>query len=100
MRILEDILIKPIVTEKSTALGENLNRYSFIVRKDANKIQIKEAVEKMYEVSVTEVRTMVMPGKNKIPYTAKGLSKGRKPSFKKAIVSIAEGEEIDFYSNI
>ena len=66
MRILEDILIKPIVTEKSTALGENLNRYSFIVRKDANKIQIKEAVEKMYEVSVTEVRTMVMPGKNKI----------------------------------
>ena len=54
----------------------------------------------MYEVSVTEVRTMVMPGKNKIRYTAKGLSKGRKPSFKKAIVSIAEGEEIDFYSNI
>ena len=100
MRILEDILTKPIVTEKSTALGENLNRYSFVVRKDANKIQIKEAVEKMYEVSVTEVRTMVMPGKNKIRYTAKGLSKGRKPSFKKAIVSIAEGEEIDFYSNI
>ena len=97
---LKDILIRPIVTEKTTTYLGTDQTYAFEVGLDANKIQIKEAVEKMYEVSVTEVRTMVMPGKNKIRYTAKGLRKGRKPSFKKAIVSIAEGEEIDFYSNI
>lgn len=95
-----DILLKPIVTEKMTTLGEDLNRYGFIVNKDANKIQIKQAVEKMYGVSVESVNTMRYGGKMKSRFTKSGVITGKTKSFKKAIITLAEGEAIDFYSNI
>jgi large subunit ribosomal protein L23 len=95
-----DILLKPIVTEKMNTLGEDLNRYGFLVHKDANKIQIKQAVEKMYGVSVESVNTMRYGGKMKSRYTQSGIITGKTKSYKKAIITLAEGETIDFYSNI
>lgn len=95
-----EILIKPIVTEKMTDQGEKLNRYGFVVDKHANKVQIKQAVEELYDVTVTDVNTMRYAGKAKTRYTRSGIQSGRTASFKKAIVTIAEGEAIDFYSNI
>ena len=100
MRIIEDILIKPVVTEKSNATQEKLNRFTFIVARDANKLVIKEAVEAMYGVSVDKVRTNVVPAKAKTRFTKSGVASGRKPAYKKAIVSLVEGDTIDFYSNI
>ena len=93
-------MIKPIVTEKATALSEKLNRYTFCVSPDANKYQIKNLVEELYGVKVTSVNTMNYEGKRKQRYTKAGLIRGKKPSFKKAIVTLAEGETIEFYSNI
>ncbi len=95
-----DILIKPIVTEKMTQQGEDLNRYGFIVIKTANKIQIKKAIEEMYDVTVETVNTMRYSGKRKSRFTKSGIIEGRSNSFKKAIVTLVEGEQIDFYSNI
>jgi large subunit ribosomal protein L23 len=95
-----DILLKPIVTEKMNTQGEDLNRYGFLVHKDANKIQIKQAVEKMYGVSVESVNTMRYGGKMKSRYTKSGIISGKTKSYKKAIITLAEGETIDFYSNI
>jgi large subunit ribosomal protein L23 len=95
-----DILIKPIVTEKMTDQGEKLNRYGFIVRKEADKKQIKQAVEELYSVSVASVNTMVYGGKNKSRYTKAGVIKGRTASYKKAVITLIEGDTIDFYSNI
>lgn len=95
-----DILLKPIVTEKMTEQGEDLNRYGFVVDKRANKIQIKKAVEEMYGVSVDSVNTMRYLGKKKSRYTKSGIIEGRSKSYKKAIVTLVEGEKIDFYSNI
>lgn len=94
------IIIKPIVTEKMTALGEKLQRYGFIVKKDVNKLQIKKAVEELYGVDVTEVNTMNYAGKTKSRFTKAGVVKGSSGAYKKAIVTLAEGETIDFYSNI
>ncbi|MEA3317896.1 MAG: 50S ribosomal protein L23 [Bacteroidota bacterium] len=95
-----DILVKPIVTEKMTQQGEDLNRYGFIVNKLANKIQIKKAVEEMYDVTVESVNTMRYLGKRKSRFTKSGIIEGRSNSIKKAIVTLVEGEQIDFYSNI
>ena len=95
-----NILIKPIVTEKMTAQGEDFNRYGFVVAKDANKLQIKQAVEEFYDVKVAEVNTMRYAGKRKQRYTKSGVSVGQTSSYKKAVVTLAEGEVIDFYSNI
>ena len=95
-----NILIKPIVTEKMTAQGEDFNRYGFVVDKSANKLQIKKAVEELYNVKVSEVNTMRYSGKRKQRYTKSGISVGRTNSYKKAVVTLAEGEVIDFYSNI
>ena len=95
-----NILLKPIVTEKMTAQGEDMNRFGFIVDKNANKIQIKKAVEEMYGVNVVAVNTMIYAGKNKSRYTRTGIITGRTKSLKKAIVTLAEGDTIDFYSNI
>jgi len=95
-----NILIKPIVTEKMTAQGESMNRYGFVVKKDANKQQIKKAVEALYSVNVATVNTMIYGGKNKSRYTKGGIISGRTNAFKKAVVTLAEGETIDFYSNI
>ncbi len=95
-----EILKKPILTEKVAALGEKLNRYAFVVDKKANKIQIKNAVEAMYNVSVVSVNTMLAPGKVKTRGTKNGSVTGSTGRVKKAIVSLAEGNTIDFYNNI
>lgn len=92
------IIIKPIVTEKMTGL-EKLSRYGFRVSKEANKIEIKKAIEDMYNVTVVSVNTMQVKGKNKSRYTKTGVIKGTTVSYKKAIVTVKEGEVIDFYSN-
>lgn len=94
------VLIKPIVTEKMSAQGEDMNRYGFIVHKRANKLQIKEAIEKTYGVSVESVNTTRYGGKKKSRFTRSGIVSGKKSSYKKAIITLAEGETIDFYSNI
>ncbi len=95
-----EILVKPVITEKMTGLGEKLNRYGFIVHKKANKIQIKQAVEDFYGVDVVAVNTMNYSGKEKSRFTKAGVIAGRTSAVKKAIVTLAEGETIDFYSNI
>ena len=95
-----NILIKPVITEKMTDESEKYNRFGFIVDRRANKLEIKDAVEKMYGVSVEKVRTMVYPGKAKSRNTKGGVIRGRTNSYKKAIVDVAEGESIDFYGNI
>lgn len=92
--------MKPIVTEKMTAAGEKFNRYGFVVAKTANKLQIKKAVEELYEVTVLDVNTMRYGGKLKTRYTKSGVLSGKTNSYKKAVVTVAEGEAIDFYSNI
>lgn len=94
------IIVKPIVTEKMTRLGEKLNRYGFRVDKNANKIQIKEAVEALYNVTVVDVNTMIVAPKIKSRYTRSGVISGKTSAYKKAIVTLKEGEQIDFYSNI
>ena len=94
------IIIKPIVTEKMTQLGDKLNRYGFRVQKDANKIEIKQAVEAMYDVTVDEVNTMVVAAKKKSRFTQGGVVKGSTSAYKKAIITVKEGDKIDFYSNI
>ncbi|MGB4415356.1 MAG: 50S ribosomal protein L23 [Paludibacter sp.] len=94
------IIIKPIVTEKMTKLGDKLNRYGFRVQKDANKIQIKQAVEAMYNVTVTDVNTLVVAPKIKSRFTKSGAINGKTSAYKKAIVTVKQGEQIDFYSNI
>ena len=95
-----EILKKPILTEKASALTEKLNRFSFKVDHRANKLQIKSAIEQMYGVSIVAVNTMVVSGKSKNRQTKAGLVTGRTPKYKKAIVTMKEGEVIDFYSNI
>ena len=94
------IIIKPIVTEKMTVQGEKLNRYGFIVDRDANKLQIKAAVEQMYNVSVASVNTLNYHGKKKSRYTKAGILKGRENHYKKAYATLAGEDKIDFYSNI
>ena len=94
------IIIKPIVTEKMTVLGEKLNRYGFIVDRSANKIQIKNAVEQIYNVSVESVNTLNYYGKRKSRYSKSGVLRGRTNHFKKAYVTLAGDDKIDFYSNI
>ncbi len=94
------ILIKPIITEKAEGLSERLNQYSFVVDRKSNKIEIKNAVQKMYDVKVASVNTAVMPGKAKNRNTRSGMIKGRVSSYKKAMVTLAEGSEIDFFGDI
>jgi len=95
-----DILVKPIVTEKMTIQGEKLNRYGFIVNRFANKLQIRNAVEEMYGVKVSDVNTMNYQGKRKSRFTKAGLLAGRANHYKKAIITLAGEDKIDFYSNI
>jgi len=94
------ILIKPIITEKATNDSELFNRYAFVVDKRANKIEIKDAVETAYGVSIESVKTMNYPVQRSTKYTKKGLVTGTKAAYKKAIVQLAEGESIDFYNNL
>ena len=95
-----NILLKPIVTEKMTAQGDKFNRYGFTVVRSANKLQIKKAVEELYEVTVDSVNTMRYGGKVKARNTKSGLLIGKTAAVKKAVVTLAEGNKIDFYSNI
>jgi large subunit ribosomal protein L23 len=93
-----EVLIKPIVTEKVNKLTEKSNRYAFQVDKRANKLEIKKAVETFYGVSIIDVNTLVVPAKSRVRSTTKGIMKGRKPGYKKAIVTVAAGETIELYS--
>jgi large subunit ribosomal protein L23 len=98
------VLKKPLVSEKMALLNERpsskYNQYAFRVNLDATKTEIKKEVEEMYGVSVSSVRTMVYAGKKRMRYTRTGFISGKSPKFKKAIVTLATGESIDFYKNI
>ena len=95
------VIIKPIVTEKQTQITEKMsNRLGFRVTPESNKHQIKKAVEELYDVTVVKVNTMNYPGKRKSRYSKSGVINGKEPAFKKAIVTLKEGDTIDFFSNI
>lgn len=94
------IIIKPIISEKGEILSEEMNKYTFQVDKRANKQEIKDAVEDLFDVKVKKVHTLILPGKRKIRNTRNGLQRARIPSFKKAIVTLHSGEEIDFFGDI
>jgi large subunit ribosomal protein L23 len=98
--ILSEVLIKPILTEKANAQQEKLRRYAFKVNRKANKLEIKKAIQDFYGVTVIDVNTAVVPGKSKTRFTKAGYIKGQKPAYKKALVTVAEGESIDLYSTI
>lgn len=95
---LQEVLVRPVITEKVNGQMEKENRYTFVVDKRSNKLEIKEAVESFYSVKVNEVNTIIVPAKNKSRFTKAGFVKGRKPSYKKAVVTLAEGETIDLFS--
>ena len=94
------IIKKPLITEKFSALGEKESKFGFIVDKRATKDEIKREVEKLYGVEVTSVNTMIYLGKPKSRYTKRNIVNGKTRNFKKAIISLKEGQNIDFYSNI
>lgn len=94
------VIVKPVITEKMTDKAEGLNQFGFIVDKKANKLQIKSEVEDLYGVQVVSVNTMNYSGKSKSRFTKTGLISGKTKAFKKAIVTVAEGDSIDFFSNI
>lgn len=96
----KEILIKPIISEKSEQLSEGSGQYSFVVAKNANKIEIKNAVSSIYAVNVASVNTLNMPSKSKVRNTRSGVQKGKVSGFKKAIVTVEKGEEIDFFGDI
>ena len=95
-----NILLRPVITEKATADSELKNRFTFLVDTNANKVQIKNAVETTYGVSVDKVRTMRYGAERKTRYTKTGLQKGKSATTKKAIVQVAEGDTIDFYNKL
>src|SRR6266513_1021480 len=95
-----EVLLRPVLSEKANAQQEKLRRYAFRVARKANKLEIKKAVESFYGVTVVDVNTVVVPGKNKSRFTKAGVISGRKPSFKKAFVTVAVGDSIDLYSSI
>jgi large subunit ribosomal protein L23 len=97
---LSDVLVKPILTEKANAQQDKLRRYAFRVDRKANKLEIKKAVEEFYGVTVVNVNTSVVPAKNKTRFTKAGYVQGRKPAYKKALVTVREGETIDLYASI
>ena len=98
--ILAEVLIKPILSEKANQMQEKRSIYSFRVARKANKLEIKKAVEEFYGVNVADVRTLVVPAKAKSRNTKKGVVSGRKPGYKKALVTVAAGESIDIYANV
>ena len=95
-----NILFKPIITEKASKISERLNQYTFLVNKRSNKIQIKKAVEDIYDVKVENVSTINYGSERKKRYTKNGIQNGKSNSIKKAIVKLAEGDKIDFYDNL
>ena len=97
---LSEVLIKPILTEKANAQQDKFRRYAFKVNRKANKLEIKKAIEGFYGVTVTDVNTAVIPGKSKTRFTKAGYLKGQKPAYKKALVTVADGESIDLYAAV
>lgn len=95
-----EVLVKPLITEKMTKTSERFKQYGFVVTRESSKPEIISAIETLYDVKVAGISTMVYAGKNKARWTKKGFTEGKKPSFKKAIVTLEEGQEIDFYANI
>ena len=95
-----NVILKPVVTEKMTAISEKFNRYAFVVDRKADKIQIRKAIEELYGVEVERVNTLIQRGKDASKHTKSGLIRGRKNSFKKAIIQLKSGHTIDFFSNI
>ena len=94
---MKQILIRPMITEKAEKLSTKRNQYTFIVSRDVNKIEVSKAVEKMYNVSVESVNTLMMPGKAKSRNSRNAVIKGRKPSYKKAMVTLKAGDEINIF---
>lgn len=94
------ILVKPIITEKAENLSENFGQYTFIVNKKANKVEIKKAIEEQFNVAVNSVNTINMPSKSKNRNTRSGILKGSVSAYKKAIITLSEGETIDFFGDI
>ncbi len=94
---LSDVLIKPVLSEKANQQAEKSNRYTFVVARKANKLEIKKAVEEFYGVQVEDVNTSVVPSKLKSKYTKAGFIIGRKPAKKKAVITVAKGDTIDIY---
>ena len=94
------VLIKPIISEKAEILSSEMRQYSFIVNKKANKTEIRKAVQDMYSVKVASVNTLTMPGKSKTRNTRSGVLKGTMSSYKKAVVKLQAGEEIDFFGEV
>ena len=94
------VLIKPIITEKATSKSELSNCYTFLVDVNSNKIQIKKAVEDLYKVSVDKVRTLKYGSSVRVRYTKNGIQRGKNNATKRALVQVAEGDSIDFFSNI
>lgn len=95
-----EVLVKPLITEKMTDLAAKRGQYGFVVNRKANKLEVKKAVEDMYGVDVESVNTMIIPGKKRSRNTKTKFIVGRTSAVKKAIVTLAEGQTIDFYSNI
>jgi len=95
---LSEVLVRPVITEKVNRQMERSGRYTFVVGKAANKLEIKKAVEEFYSVKVNNVNTIVVPAKNKTRYTKAGFLSGRKSGYKKAVVTLAEGETIDLFA--
>jgi large subunit ribosomal protein L23 len=95
-----NVILKPVITEKMSQATEKLNRYGFLVDKKANKLQIKKAIKDIYGVDVDSVNTMIYAGKAKTRYNKTGFITGSENNYKKAIITLAKGETIDFYSNI
>lgn len=95
-----EILKKPLITEKATSESELKNRFTFLVKVDANKVEIKKAVEKKYGVSVEKVWTQIYGPERRIRYTKNGIQRGKSNVKKKAIVQLSDGDTIDFYNNI
>jgi|TARA_B100000900_G_C20523070_1_gene693055 large subunit ribosomal protein L23 len=95
-----NILLKPVITEKATADSELKNRFTFLVDVNSNKLQIKNAVENAYGVSVDKVRTMRYGAERRIRYTKTGIQRGKSVATKKAIVQVSEGDTIDFYNKL
>lgn len=96
----KQIIIKPLITEKADKLSEGLNKYTFLVNKDANKLEIKKAIKDWFNVEAESVNTVIMPSKSKVRNTKTGIQRGRKASYKKAIVTLEAGDEIDFFGEI
>ena len=94
------VLIKPVVTEKTTSESELRNRYTFLVDPKANKVEIKKAVEATYSVTVDKVRTLIYGPERRTRYTKTGIQHGKTNATKRAIVQVADGDQIDFYSNL